>query len=348
MKYFFITASMVGGGTERVISILANHFAKKGNDVTILMTANDTIDYELDNRICTKLITTNTGGSILKRLERIQKLRQIYKENLDAAFYSFGTETNLFAILAGLGERVNLILSERNDPNRCTYKLLRDVIYFFGNKFVFQTEQAKRYFSKRIQNRSAVIPNPIREDIGESYQGVRKKRVVAVGRLEPQKNQKLLLEAFQLFHNEYQEFYLDIYGQGPCLDELKRETEKLNIVENVHFKGFSKNILEEIQDASMYVLSSDYEGIPNSLLEAMAIGLPVISTNCPIGGPESVICNGINGILVETGNAAQLAESMCYYAKCPEKAAEFGEKATEIKETNKAERIASMWDAMKN
>ena len=112
MKYFFITASMVGGGTERVISILANHFAKEGEDVTILMTADDRLDYCLEKQIKCELISTSTSGSPIKRIQRIIKLRNIFKHNKTATFYSFGTETNLFCILASVGLDINLILSE--------------------------------------------------------------------------------------------------------------------------------------------------------------------------------------------------------------------------------------------
>jgi len=343
MKYFFITASMVGGGTERVISILANHFAREGEDVTILMTANDKLDYTLDKNVKINLITSNTGKSVIKRINRIRVLRSLYTQNKDAVFYSFGTETNLFSILASLGKKVNLVLSERSDPNQCTFKLLRDSIYFFGAKFVFQTEQARQCFSKRIQDRGVVISNPLRDDIPDCYKGERKKTIVAVGRLIPVKNYPLLIRAFAMLHSEYPDYQLQIFGQGEELEKLQELTKQLDVQRDVCFCGFTENVLEQIKTAGMYVLSSDYEGVSNSLLEAMALGVPVIATDCPIGGATSLIQNGENGLLIPVGDENSLYESMKRYAKHIAFADKCGQNAAKVRNENETTRIAKLW-----
>lgn len=343
MKYFFITASMVGGGTERVISILANQFAKEGHDVTILMTADDRLDYALENTVNCELITTSTQGSLIKRFGRIIKIRNVFKKNREAVFYSFGTETNLFSILASMGLNSNLILSERNDPNQCSYSKLRDMVYFGGKRFVFQTESAKQCFSCRIQKRSVVISNPIRDDLPDAFTGIRKKTVVAVGRLERQKNHKLLITAFSKFLTEFPEYELKIYGQGPLKAELQELIEKSQLTGKIHLMGFSKNVLEEIKEDGMYVLSSDYEGVPNSLLEAMGIGMPVIATDCPIGGPDSLIEDGSNGVLVPVGNELVMYEAMCRFARDAMFAEACGKNALLVRDTNKTENIVKLW-----
>lgn len=127
-----------------------------------------------------------------------------------------------------------------------------------------------------------MIPNPVEIGGTKVWAGMREKRIVAVGRLEPQKNHKLLIEAFACFREQDPEYTLELYGKGSMERELRDLTESLGIASSVIFRGFSEHVREEIRGAAMYVLSSDYEGISNSMLEALALGVPVIATDCPL------------------------------------------------------------------
>lgn len=343
MQIIFVTASMTGGGSERVIAGLSEQFVSMGHEVFIIMTAGSQIAYELPEAVSISIIGEQTGGSVKKRFDRIFELRKSFKNHKQALIISFGTETNMFCILANLGRKQKLIISERNDPNKCTYKLLRNIIYSMGKDFVFQTEDALRHFSKKIQKRGIVIPNPLLNSIPTPYMGEREKKVVAVGRLTHQKNHRLLLEAFADFSKEEKEYQLVLYGQGELQEMLENQAEELNIQNNVIFAGFKSDILECIKSASMYVLSSDYEGISNSLLEAMALGLPVISTDCPIGGSRMCIQNGVNGILVELNNKRELAEAMKKIAADTKFAKELGVQAAKIRDRFALEKIAKQW-----
>lgn len=343
MKICFITASMVGGGTERVISILANHWAGLGHDITILLTADRRVDYKLNASIQLLPITEKTNGSFKGRVERIFKLRKYFRENGDGIFYSFGTETNLFAIIAALFTNTRLILSERSDPNQCGYKLLRDVVYSWGYKFVFQTEQAKDCFSRKIQNRGVVISNPLREDVPDIYEGERKKEIVAVGRLIPLKNHKLLLEAFADFVKMYPDYQLKIYGQGELQQDLEILSDRLGIADKVYFPGFTENVLREIREAFMYVITSDYEGVSNSLLEAMALAIPVIATNCPIGGAASLIEDGLNGVLIPVNDKKALVDNMCRIAGDEQFAKRLSANAGKVRVSNEVDLICRKW-----
>lgn len=343
MKILFTIANMVGGGSERVLANLANDFVKKGHEVTILMTAGNEIAYELDNRVKTFSIGERTGGSILGRIKRIFSMRKAFRTDKEQIVISFGTETNLFTLLAAVGLKNKIIISERNDPNQCGFKKLRDMIYPLADRHVFQTEDAKRCFSKKIQKKSVVIPNPLKPDLPAAYGGERKKEIVAVGRLTAQKNHKLLLKAFELFCQKQEGYTLSIFGQGELEEELRKLARELNIADKVKWKGFASDVLEQIRESAMYVLSSDYEGISNSLAEAMAIGLPVISTDCPIGGSKMCIQDKENGLLVPIQDENALAKAMLYLAEHEKEAKEMGEKAQKIREELSQERISKLW-----
>ena len=343
MKIVFVTAGMGGGGSERVIANLSNYLVKQGHTVLIVMTAGNEVAYWLDHRVIVRSIGERTDGSIMKRFKRILSIRGVIAKDRSQVILSFGTETNLYTILASLFLKNRLIVSERNDPNQCKYQKIRNGLYELADCFVFQTKDARECFSKRIQDRSVVIPNPIKSDLPDPYTGERKKKIVAVGRLNYQKNHRLLLEAFADFNKGYPDYELMIYGQGELLEELTIYSETLQISKQVQFAGFSQKILQEISDAAMYVLSSDFEGVSNSLMEAMAIGIPVISTDCPIGGSAELIEPMKNGILVPVKDRLALAEAMITLAGNPNIGKRLSNRAVSVRETYSNDKICKRW-----
>lgn len=343
MHIIFVTASMAGGGSERVIAALSEQFIRWEHSVTILMTASDEIAYSLNEGIQVMSLGVRTGGSICKRIGRITALRKYFKMHKNSLVISFGTETNLFSVMAAFGLKQRMILSERNDPNQCTFVRLRNFIYYFGKAFVFQTEDAAKCFSPRVQRRGCVIPNPVLQMLPEPFTGDREKTVVAVGRLTAQKNHVLLLRAFSDFVQTEPEYRLILYGKGELEEELREVAKELGICDNVIFAGFKNPVLEYINRSGMYVLSSDYEGISNSLVEAMAIGLPVISTDCPIGGSRLCIEDGENGLLVPMNDKDKLCEAMLKVASDWEFAEKLSHNATQIRRRFAVEKIARMW-----
>lgn len=236
-----------------------------------------------------------------------------------------------------------MILSERSDPNKCEFKRLRDFFYSYGRYFVFQTEDARKCFSEKIQSRSVIIPNPIPNTMPELFQGIREKKIVAVGRLEKEKNYFLLCDAFEKFSEEQKEYTLHIYGKGSLLQELQSYVKKLKLEDKIIFEGFQKNVLEYIKDAGMYVLSSDYEGISNAMLEAMAIGIPVIATDCPIGGARMLLENEKNGILVPMKNSEAMSNAMKKVANDEEFAKNLSLEASKVREIYSIQNICDKW-----
>lgn len=343
LNIIFVVSALHGGGAERVIATLANGFAENDEIVTILMIAGSEQEYPLSDKINVISIGQQSHGKLSAKLNRIWNMRSYFKRYSQSTIISFSTTTNMFTILASFGLNNRVIVSERNDPNRCTFKIMRNMIYLFGKRFVFQTEDAKRCFTSKIQNKSVVIPNPLRNNLPEPYCGVREKKIAAVGRLELQKNYPLLLKAFAEFHQNYPEYELHIFGKGSLETELKEAVKLLHIDTCVIFEGFHENILEIIRTYSMYVLSSDYEGIPNSLIEALAMGVPCVATNCPIGGPGMCISNNENGLLVETGNVSELQRAMEQIAGDTDLMNRYGEKAIKTRELFSEKKILDMW-----
>ncbi len=309
-KIVFVLPDMSGGGTERVVALLANEFVQRGYEVTILLFAGDHIAYPLEKKIEIFVAGETSAGKAFVRLKRLSRMRKFYKNNRGCHIFAFSAMGAVFSAIATIGIPCGFLVSERNDPSRYEHIKIRNLAYMKTKKLVLQTEDMKRYFPVRLQKKAVVIPNPVANEIPEPYTGIRKKRIVSVARLQPQKNHRLLIASFYDFLQEYPDYELHIFGVGELETELKKQAEELKITKKVIFRGFSSNVKEEIWDSSMFVLSSDYEGISNAMIEALAMGVPVISTDCPVGGSRMYIENEISGLLVPVGDRKALYNAM--------------------------------------
>lgn len=347
----FVTVSMGGGGTERVISILANHYSQKNIPVTILMIADNKVAYELDKRIQIVNISEATGGSLIGRMKRVVGLRKYFKNSPQARIIAMGTVTAMFTLLAKVGLRSEVVISERNDPNRLNHKpisksakMLRNFLYRGARAIVLQTEDVKACFPKYLVKKSVVIPNPLSTELPAAYVNMnREKTVITAGRLTEQKNHKLLIDAFCKFHKRHSEYRLKIYGKGELEDVLKNYVQKAGMNEAISICGFCHNLYEQLQTGGIYVSSSNWEGISNSLIEALAFGIPTIATDCPVGGSRMFIENRENGLLVPVNDEELLIKAMNYIADHADRAQTMSKKAIEIREKLSAEQIAKQW-----
>lgn len=346
MKIVFVIPDMPGGGTERVVALLANEYCRRGIETAILLFAGDETAYPLDERIEVVSVGGPSGGRIADRLKRLGRMRQYYARNKGCQIWAFSVMGAVFSVIATFGQRHFFLVSERNDPNRYDHKKIRNGAYRLADVVVCQTEDAVGGFPAGIVKKSAVVPNPV--DIGslQPYEGKRERRIAAVGRLEPQKNHKLLIQAFAAFAETHEDYTLDIYGKGELEEELKRLAATLGVREQVRFRGFSGKVKEEINSAAMYVLSSDYEGISNSMLEALALGIPVIATDCPIGGSKMYIEDGVNGLLVPVGEKEALRAAMCRIADDEAFGAALGREGRKLRERNRVGQIADKFLAL--
>jgi GalNAc-alpha-(1->4)-GalNAc-alpha-(1->3)-diNAcBac-PP-undecaprenol alpha-1,4-N-acetyl-D-galactosaminyltransferase len=305
----FVAPSLSGGGSERVMLLIANRFVEMGRKVCFILTKSDRVDYEINPEI--EIIKNTRNNNPLGQIKFIREQIQKYKSYTVISFF---TNQNLFTLIAKVGYKNTLIISERNDPSKTVpnriMNTIRAVLYRTTDVIVFQTDDAKKYFNRVIQNKSVIIPNPIKDNLPEPFLGEREQRLVAFSRLNKQKNLPLMLDACKIVFTQYPQFRLDIYGTGEEEETLKDYVKMIGIEDNVNFKGFSSNIHEEIIDATAYLSSSDFEGISNSMLEAMAIGLPCICTDCPVGGAGMFINSYENGILVPVGDASLMARAI--------------------------------------
>ena len=349
-KIAFVISSLGSGGAERVVSILSNEFTKRGLEVSVVMVNNSNVYYEISEKI--ELVKLNCAQyDSLPLRKRFPKRIRLIKDTLikinPDVVVSFLSEINIDVCLALRGSKIPVIVSERNDPatdpaSRIK-KILRKISYRKASGFVFQTEDAKKYFSKAIQRRSMVIFNPLSGNLPAPYDGEREKRIVAVGRLNRQKNYALLFKSFSNISSIHPEYTLDIYGEGVLLEELKSIANEMGLKEKIVFHGFCSDVHLKIFKAGMFVMSSDFEGMPNALIEAMAIGLPCISTDCPCGGPKTVIDNGKNGLLVPVNDSEALVCAMeklisnTYYAN------EIGRAASGIRKELSVDMICDQW-----
>lgn len=355
-KVVFAIPSLGSGGAERVVSTLASELSEKGYQVGVIMIANDHQNYPLSNKV--ELIHLQCEqryqrlNAVQRTLKRIRAIRQAIKKSKADVVVSFMSETNIDVCFAACGLKVPVIVSERNDPAidpaGKAKQFLRKIAYCRANGFVFQTPDAQAYFSRGIQNRSCIILNPLTSHIPEPYDGEREKRIVAVGRLNKQKNYPLLLQAFSGFLKQYPDYILEIYGEGVLENEIRKELAGKGLLGNVTLKGFCKNVHEEIRTAAFFVMSSDFEGMPNALVEAMALGLPCISTDCPCGGPRMLIQHRENGLLVPIKNNEALLQAMCQMAADPVAAAAMGREACRVKERVYLPSVVKQWQAYIN
>lgn len=346
MKIVFVVPDMAGGGTEHVISLLANEYVKRGIDTAILSFAGTQQAYPLDERVETVSAGAPSGGSVKVRLQRLAFMRRYFKRNKGCHIFSFSTFGTGFIVMSTLGMKRRMLVSERTDPRSCDHKPYRNFFYLFADKLVCQTQEAVTCFPKVLQKRACVIGNPIEDTLPERYEGVRRKKIVTAGRLEPVKNHRMLIKAFGLFEKSHPDYTLDIYGQGSLEKELRTYAASLGLQNKVVFHGFCKNVKEEIRDCSMFVLSSDYEGVSNSMIEALAMGIPVIATDCPIGGSRTYIENGKNGLLVSVNNALEMKDAMIKIADNKILSENLSKNSLEIRKKSAVYQIASqMLDA---
>lgn len=310
MNVSFIAANLNSGGAERVMSLLANQFIEKGYGVEFIFLKKDIRFYPLHQNIKIKVAEKECGSdSLIKKLLWMRKHIQQDKPN---AIFAFRIAVYSVTLISLLGIKIPVIASERNDPrfNSLAWKIIQAVLLPLADRFVVQTQQIKDYFPKFIQKKTDIIFNPVTEKVFSLPSVPKEKRIISVGRLHSQKNQKMMIEAFARVSEEFPEWKLVIYGEGPERDSLESlvSSFRFQVSSRISLPGRSENIIDELKRSEIFAFSSDYEGMSNAVVEAFCVGLPIITTK--VSGTEDFIKENKNGFLLERNDVDGMEMAM--------------------------------------
>lgn len=360
MKIVFHINSLGRGGAERVVSILSQYFAENNHEVIVTTLWEEEEEYDLFPKVERRDVGLSEQeeqvGRVTKIILRHKKLRNCIKEIAPDVVIAFCVKANYRSVISMLGMSIPLIVSVRNDP-KIDYvgtgsRLMNWLMERKVAACVFQTEEAKTFFSEKLQKKSQVIYNPIQPQYLEELPVENRSRsIVTVGRLAKQKNQLLLIKAMKEVHGHHPDYDLKIYGgdtQDGTREILVSYIKEEKMETYVTLMGMKEDIKKEIKEAAMFVLPSDYEGMPNALIEAMAMGIPCIATDCPCGGPATLIEQGVSGILVPLGNQTLLSKSMIQLIENQEMADQIAENGMMIINRVNPTRVCKTWDRLVN
>lgn len=346
MNIAIISHSAGGGGAERVAVNLANHLLNE-NEVFFCAVHSDRREYYLDPKVQYDYIGTERSG-FRGQLSIAINLRKYIKKNNIEVMISLDISVEGIFLIGN--KKLFKIYSLRNDPtkvfNSGLKKILSNLVYWDADKIVFQTPDARDYFCQKIREHGVLIPNPVKSGLPYWNEENHRKEVVAACRLAKQKNLFMLLDAYRIVWEKRQDYKLSIYGEGELKEALVRYAEQLGISEAVKFHGFSSEIHKIMAGSAIYVSSSDYEGISNSMLEALAIGIPAICTDCPVGGARMYIRDGENGYLIPVGDADVMADRMLALMEDKKLGESFSKESVKIREELTDDRIFGMWKAL--
>lgn len=349
MKIIFVIPNLAHGGAERVISILSNSFVEKECDVDVVLLQDIQVSYQLSNKVnlihfgknlltCKKKLAYNILRNYFKKQKRM------YEKVVVIPFLDTCLKRTLLSVV---GLNLPVIASERNDPyqkgSSIIARIKSNIPYMLASHCVFQTEDARDYYCSIVRKKSDVILNPLVMPNDVCWNGYESKRIVTVGRLEPQKNHSLLVDAFGFIHSEYPDYKLEIYGEGSLRESLQLQINSLGLANYVTLCGYTSDVFQILQDSLLFVMPSDYEGLSNALIEALAVGIPTISTDHPCGGARMVLKNGMNGVLIPVKDKNALVQAMKTIIENRQFAAMISENGYKIRERLSVQRIIHKW-----
>ena len=360
MKIVFGIPALDYSGAPKMMSWVANRMAERGHDVKIVSYFSDECAVKLEAGVEFYPLGLKRSGSRLVRntfgmVQALCKLDKYVKSQKTDVFVTFLDSVGM-SYLPIAERRCFAVASERADPYsyRSGTRKMRISLIGAANKVIFQTDGARDYFksNNKIYGKSSVIPNPVvlKDSVKEFRNNIpdfssRDNRVVTVGRLSLiQKRQDVLIDAFELVHKKHPELELVIYGDGQDKSKIQDIIDNKGLSDCITLAGKISDVEKTIFNARVFVLSSDLEGIPNALIEAMSVGVPSVSTDCSPGGARLLINDGENGYIVPRADAAALANRICELAENKDISEKISNNSIQIAEIFTEEKIADMWE----
>lgn len=353
MHIAILIGSLNKGGTERVAVNLIDYLISRGHQVTLVTQYKKCDEYPLNNaakRIISDITEAETTKNRLTNFyRRFIKLRRIWKSEKPDVILSFIGKNNFMALLTNCFLPASIAVAVRAAPKveypTVTERNAARLLFRYADGVLLQTEASRSFFPAKVNKKAVVIRNPMNPRFfRKRYEGEREKTIVAVGRVDENKNHRMLIQAFSQIAMNYPEYHVIIYGEGDLRNTLTKEAAALGLAKRVHLKGSSDKIYEDIYQAGIYVLSSDTEGSPNTLIEAMLLGLACIATDCPSGGPADLINHGENGLLTPPQNVDKLKENLQYLIENPHLAEQLGKNAHSLQSTFDPQIVNVAWE----
>ena len=346
-KIVFLTNTLEYGGATKILVQIANYMSSE-YEVIILNYGNQEIFYPIDPKVKVRFAKkTKCNIRKIRLITQMLLIRKEIKKIKPTAILAFGNTEKLMALGSTIGSKIKYIISERQDPfsysvNKKHTMWLR---YILADGCIFQTEGAMKYFPKSVQKKSIVIPNFIQMSPQSFVSSCKKENIISFSaRFElKQKRQDVMVEAFEKFVKKFPDYKLIFYGDGLDQKYVEKIVKRKSLTDKVIFAGKTSNVLEKIKESKIFVLTSDYEGIPNVLMEAMALGIPCISTDCSPGGARLLIDNNKNGILTPIANPEKISDALEKMASDSQFADKCALEAMNILEKYSPEKILPVW-----
>lgn len=347
LKYLFITRTLTGGGAERFVSTFASFLADQGYDVHVLTYEISGKDYPLSANV--KLhVMPYVEDSLRGKFLRILRMKQALTEIAPDVLIPFIETVVICTYLVNLLLRKKFVFTVRNSPWHAAggrfSKIMRKIMAKTADAIMLQNQEQEAYFPEAYRNRIYIVPNPVATKFAscrkEAY-AEKLTKICSVGRLHTQKNFPLLISAVKALCPENPAIGLQIFGEGEQQEFLEEMIAQENLSAVCKLMGRTSNVEAVLKETDLFVLSSDYEGMPNALIEALAMGVPCISSDCRTG-PRGLIRDGKTGLLFQTGNLESLTEKIAWALRHPEEMNQMGKAAREdVLDTYKLENTMS-------
>lgn len=348
-----LIGALTRGGSERVLINLSEYLVSIGYKVTMVTQYKREAEYPLNpsvKRVISDITEEECSKSrIVNFGRRFGKLRNIWKQEKPDVILSFIGKNNMMAILTSRFLHIPVAVSVRGEPSMEYYngwmRFMARHLFKYADGIILQTKQCYEFFPEAVRKKAVILHNPVNSSFfRKRYEGEREKELVSVGRIDENKNHEMLIRAFAEIAEVFPEYRLTIYGEGEKRGELIELVRQLGLENRISLPGSIENVADTIYKTGVFILPSNTEGVPNTLIEAMILGLTVVSTDCPCGGPADLIRHGVNGLLTPVGDVQKMKENLQNILNDLQMRDLLGKEAAKTSDIYQPEKIYKEWE----